>query len=186
MTSFMYKSGIGTSSRSVEIKKKIYLLGVLVQANFGKRDQLVISGVPVGRLLGDPLPKLNFEPKKEGSLLAAIATDAPLLAHQLKRLTKRVAMGLAKVGGTANDSSGDIFVAFSTQVPRQKGRLQVFESIPNEDIDPLFEATIFATEEAIVNSLASAATMVGINGNEIQALSMERVRALVSAARRVP
>lgn len=178
MVSFGYKSGIGTSSREVKIGKDSYLLGALVQSNFGSREELTISGVPIASRFKDPLPQLNLGSKKDGSIIVVIGTDTPLLAHQLKRLAKRVPMGIAKVGGIAHDSSGDLFLAFSTQTPSLKKGKLIYESIPNEEMDELFRATIEATEEAILNSLVAAETMAGINGNHIEAISHGKLKSL--------
>lgn len=176
MVSFGYKSGIGTSSREVKMGKEIYHLGALVQSNFGERAELTIAGVPIAQRFQDPIPKLNLTSKKDGSIIVVIGTDAPLLAHQLKRLAKRVPMGMAKVGGIAHDSSGDLFLAFSTQTPMKRNGKLVFESIPNDQMDELFRSTIEATEEAILNALVAAETMTGINGNRIEAMSHEKLK----------
>lgn len=178
MVSFGYKSGIGTSSREVKIGKETYLLGALVQSNFGSREELIISGIPISSRFKDPLPQLNLGSKKDGSIIVVIGTDAPLLATQLKRIAKRVPMGIAKVGGIAHDSSGDLFLAFSTQTPSLKKEKLVYESIRNEEMDELFRATIEATEEAILNGLLAAETMTGINGNRVESISQTRIRSV--------
>ncbi|NBX69345.1 MAG: S58 family peptidase [Proteobacteria bacterium] len=178
MVSFGYKSGIGTSSREVKIGREVYTLGALVQSNFGSREELTISGINIASRFKDPLPALNLQSKKDGSIIVVIGTNAPLLAQQLKRLAKRVPMGIAKVGGIAHDSSGDLFLAFSTQSPvRKKGKL-IYESLPNEEMDELFRATVESTEEAIINSLIAAETMVGINGNRVEAIKKEKLQTL--------
>jgi len=178
MVSFGYKSGIGTSSRQIKIGKETYLLGALVQSNFGAREELTISGIPIARRFKDPLPQLNLGSKKDGSIIVVIGTDAPLLATQLKRIAKRVPMGIAKVGGIAHDSSGDLFLAFSTQTPSKRRGKLVYEALPNEQIDELFRATIEATEEAILNGLLASETMTGINGNRIERISHEKIHSL--------
>ncbi len=178
MVSFGYKSGIGTSSREVKIGKESYTLAALVQSNFGTREELTIQGINISSKFKDSIPKLNLESQKDGSIIVVIGTDAPLLSQQLKRIAKRVSMGIAKVGGIAHDSSGDLFLAFSTQVPKKKNGRLIFESIPNEEIDELFKATIEVTEESILNALIAAQTMTGINGNKIEAISHEKIRSL--------
>lgn len=178
MVSFGYKSGIGTSSRQIQIGKEKYMLGALVQSNFGTRDELQINGKNIAKIFKDPIPKLNLSSQKDGSIIVVIGTDAPLLSHQLKRVAKRVSLGIGKVGGIAHDSSGDIFIAFSTKVPKKNKQLLVYESIPNEDMDEIFRATIEATEEAILNALVAATGMTGINENRVEAISHEKLRTL--------
>jgi D-aminopeptidase len=173
-----FKCGTGTSSRLVEHGSGIYTLGALVQANYGTRDSLTVSGVPVGKEITD----LRFGSQGDddvGSIIVVIATDAPLLPHQLKRLARRVPMGIAKVGGYAGNGSGDIFIAFSTAntgaADREKN-MQV-EMFPNDQMSRLFLATVQATEEAIVNALVAAETMTGINGNTSHAIPHDRLQA---------
>ncbi len=178
MVSFGYKSGIGTSSRQIQIGKEKYILGALVQSNFGTRDELQINGKNIAKIFKDPIPKLNLSSQKDGSIIVVIGTDAPLLSQQLKRVAKRVSLGIGKVGGIAHDSSGDIFIAFSTRVPKKHKQLLVYESIPNEDMDEIFRATIEATEEAILNALVAATGMTGINENRVEAISHEKLRTL--------
>lgn len=168
-----FKGGIGTSSR----KAGAYVVGVLVQANYGGREQLRIAGVPVGKEIGDLKRQKGNEEK--GSIIILVATDAPLLPHQLKRLARRAGMGLARVGSTAGNSSGDLFLAFSTANPeasKEKG-LASLSMLPNEQINPLFDATADATEEAIVNALVAAEDMTGVNGNKAFALPHDRLKA---------
>lgn len=178
MVTFGYKSGIGTSSRVVTIGKTRYVLGTIVQSNFGTREEFLIQGKKIQTLLKDALPKLDLEPKKNGSILIAIATDAPLLAHQLKRIAKRAGLGLARVGGIAHDSSGDLFIAFSTHSPQKKKSLLQFEALPNDSMDELFRATVESVEESVLNSLVAAKTMVGINGNRVEAVSRDKLQSL--------
>ena len=178
MVSFGYKSVIGTSSRQIQIGKEKYMLGALVQSNFGTRDELQINGKNIAKIFKDPIPKLNLSSQKDGSIIVVIGTDAPLLSQQLKRVAKRVSLGIGKVGGIAHDSSGDIFIAFSTRVPQKNKQLLVYESIPNEDMDEIFRATIEATEEAILNALVAATGMTGINENRVEAISHEKLRTL--------
>ena len=179
MVCHSFKGGIGTSSRVVTIKNQDYTLGVLVQANYGDRKNLTIAGVPVGREITDLMPRDSYEKNHEGdgSIIVVIATDAPLLAHQMKRLARRVPMGIGKVGGYGHDGSGDIFIAFSTansNVAFSDGTVNV-EMLPNWMISPLFEATVQAVEEAIVNTLVAAETMEGINNNKVWALPHDRL-----------
>ena len=181
MVCHSFKGGIGSSSRVVVIQDQNYTLGVLVQANYGDRKNLTIAGVPVGREITDLMPRDSYEQNhnSDGSIIVIVATDAPLVAHQLKRLARRVPMGIGKVGGYAHDGSGDIFIAFSTAnstVAFAEGIVEV-EMLPNWLISPLFEATVQATEEAIVNALLAADTMVGINGNTAYALPHDRLKA---------
>ncbi len=179
MVCHSFKGGIGTASRVVTINNQDHMLGVLVQANYGDRKNLTIAGVPVGKEITDLMPRDSYEKNHEGdgSIIVVIATDAPLLAHQLKRLARRVPMGIGKVGGYGHDGSGDIFIAFSTansNVAFSDGRVNV-EMLPNWMISPLFEATVQAVEEAIVNTLVAAETMEGINDNKVWALPHDRL-----------
>ena len=161
-----------------------HTVGVLVQANYGTRESLTIAGVPVGREItgadrrrGAPAPPAD----RDGSIIVVVATDAPLLPHQLERLARRVPMGIARLGGTASNGSGDIFIAFSTANPgaaADTGATPI-TWLPNGDLTPLFDATVDATEEAIVNALVAAETMTGINGNTAHALPLDQVRALL-------
>jgi L-aminopeptidase/D-esterase-like protein len=173
-----FKGGTGTSSRVVAPAEGGYVVGVLVQANYGTRETLTIAGVPVGREITDLMPERGPTAGKEGSIIVVVATDAPLLPHQLERLAKRVALGVALAGGRGNDSSGDIFIAFSTanrEAAKMSG-LANLTMLPNERINPLFRATIQATEEAIVNALVAAETMTGVDGNIVHALPHDRLR----------
>jgi D-aminopeptidase len=183
-----FKGGIGSASRRVTCGEKTYTLGVLVQANHGSRGNLVIAGVPVGREISDLLPQWNKAPWSDlvvdegsGSIIVVVATDAPLLPHQLKRLARRVPMGIGKVGGYGHNYSGDIFIAYSTANlgaanPGAAGlELSRLNMLSNQHISPLFEAAVQATEEAIVNALLAAETMEGINGNTVYALPHDRL-----------
>ncbi len=171
-----FKGGTGTASRVFKIKDSTYTVGVLVQANFGAKRNLTIAGVPVGRELRDTL---NYEFKAppsyqpgDGSIIVVVATDAPLLPHQLKRIAARVPLGIGLVGGRGENSSGDIFIAFSTSNPSafQRDSLVKVEELPNDWINPLFEGTVQAVEEAIINAMVAADTMEGINGNKAYGL----------------
>lgn len=175
MSCLGFKGGIGTASRVVDS----YTVGVLVQCNFGSRNELAIAGVPVGREITDVPAGPPMDGSREGSIIVVVATDAPLLPHQLERLARRVPMGIARTGGTAANGSGDIFIAFSTANPgaASTGRGVVdLKMLPNDDISPFFTATIQATEEAIVNALVAAETMIGVNGRTVAALPHDRLR----------
>ena len=189
MVCHSFKGGIGTASRVVTIKNQDYTLGVLVQANYGDRKNLTIAGVPVGKEITDLMPRDSYEKNHEGdgSIIVVIATDAPLLAHQMKRLARRVPMGVGKVGGYGHDGSGDIFIAFSTansNVAFSDGTVNV-EMLPNWMMSPLFEATVQAVEEAIVNTLVAAETMEGINNNKVWALPHDRLIQIMKKYNRI-
>lgn len=179
-----FKGGIGTASRRLSDEEGGYTVGVLVQANYGSRRHLTIAGVPVGQEIPDLLPEIHSgnqaepPPMGAGSIIGIVATDAPLLPHQLKRVAQRVGLGIARVGGMGANSSGDIFLAFSTANPQGWQRAEVAQValLPNDRITPLFEATVFATEEAIVNAMIAAQTLTGRNGNTVYALPHERLQ----------
>ena len=171
-----FKGGTGSSSRVIKIKDSTYTIGVLVQSNFGGKRNFTVAGVPVGRELRDTL---NYEFKAppsyqagDGSIIVIVATDAPLLPHQLKRIAARVPIGIGKVGGRGENGSGDIFLAFSTANSNafQRTEFTKVDELPNDMINALFEATVQATEEAIINAMVAAETMEGINGNKAHAL----------------
>lgn len=184
---FQFKGGIGTSSRQVVIGDANYTIGVLVQGNFGRRRYLRIDGEPVGRALTEQMPLRVGppEPERDGSIIVVIATDAPLSDRQLTRLCRRGTLGIGRTGGIAANSSGDLLLAFSSapevRVPRpspierQIPPLLVTPRVHDACIDPLFEATIDATEEAIGNALVAATTMVGRNGNTLFAFPHDRI-----------
>jgi len=176
MRAFGFKAGIGTSSRILGKGADSFCVGVLVQANFGRRDNLMVSGVPVGKEIGDLQPVIHRESEKEGSILIVIGTNAPLLPQQLKRIAKRAALGVARTGAVSTNSSGDLFLAFSTAVPALIDSRQQWSTLENDDLDPLLAGTVQATEEAIINALVAAQTMRGINGNTFYALPHERLR----------
>lgn len=179
MTCHGFKAGIGTASRVVTVGGEQLTLGTLVQANHGRRANLTISGVPVGRLIDAPNEIFNQVPAREvGSIIVVVATDAPLLPHQLKRLVRRVPFGIGRVGAYAGNGSGDIFIAFSSANSgafRRKGAAQV-AMLANDELDPLFEALVQAVEEAILNALAAATDMVGRDGNTVYALPHAALR----------
>ena len=166
-----YKGGIGTSSRRLDARNGGYTVGVLVQCNYGSRQNLRIAGIPVGREIPAPEPYafMTSGITEHGSIIVIVATDAPLLAHQLKRVAHRVTLGLGRNGSISGDGSGDIFLAFSTANPgaaRMDGPVQL-TMLPNDSLDPLFEATVGATEEAIVNAMIAAGDMTGIHGHRV-------------------
>jgi D-aminopeptidase len=173
-----FKGGTGTSSRVVKIKEESYTLGALVQANFGRKPNLTIAGVPVGKELLDTLnnelqlPPQSYRQDGDGSIIVVVATDAPLLPHQLKRIAQRVSIGIGRTGGIGTNGSGDIFIAFSTANPDafQRYDFSEVDMLPNDLIDPLLEATVQSVEEAIINAMIAAETMEGINGNKSYAL----------------
>ena len=173
-----FKGGIGTASRSVVVGGQTCTVGVLVQANFGARKNLTIAGVPVGVELRDVLPDEFHAPphsnrrEGDGSIIAVVATDAPLLPHQLKRIAQRVPLGIGIVGGRGSNGSGDIFLAFSTanEGAFDRTATTTVKMLPNDLITPLFEATVQAVEESIVNAMIAAETMTGINGNKSHAI----------------
>ena len=179
MVCHSFKGGIGTASRIINIQGTDYTLGVLVQANYGGRKNLTIAGVPVGKEITDLMPRDSYESGNEGdgSIIVVVATDAPLLSHQMKRLARRIPMGIGKVGGYAHDGSGDIFIAFSTansNVAFANKKVDV-EMLPNWMISSLFEATVQAVEESIINVLCAAEDLEGINDNKVWALPQDRL-----------
>jgi D-aminopeptidase len=165
-----FKGGIGTASRAVNG----HIVGVLVQANYGRRERFRVDGVPVGELIGDRVP--TPEPREEwGSIIGVAATDAPLLPHQCERLAQRIGLGVARVGGTAAHTSGDLFFAFSTAnrgLDAAHGEIGLL-MLSDGEITPFYAAVIDATEEAIVNALLAAETMTGRDGHTVYALEGE-------------
>jgi L-aminopeptidase/D-esterase-like protein len=177
MISYGFKGGTGTASRRLAEPEGGYTVGVLVQSNHGRRNRLTIAGVPVGKEIPDLLPKPGTHADGEGSIIVIVATDAPLLPTQLRRLARRAALGIGRAGGAGENSSGDILLAFSTANPgaaRPDG-LAILTMLPNERMDPLLEATVDATEEAIVNAMIAAETMTGADGNTVYALPQDRL-----------
>jgi L-aminopeptidase/D-esterase-like protein len=181
MVCYGFKGGIGTASRKLSENAGGYTVGVLVQANFGARNQLRIAGAPVGTEITEGTRSSNVAgPMKEdvGSIIIVVATDAPLISNQLKRLARRAAMGVARTGSSSGNGSGDIFIAFSTANPeaaKPMGTIQL-TMLPNDRMNPLFEATVQATEEAIVNALVAAETMTGANNHKVIALPHDRLK----------
>jgi D-aminopeptidase len=190
MICYEFKGGNGTASRKVEIKAgkdappRTFTVGVFLQANFGRRDGLTIAGVPVGREIPGGVYK-----EETGSCIAVVATDAPLLPNQLKRLARRVALGLARTGSVSGNGSGDLFIAFSTANPNVAAPekvTQTVETIPNDLLDPIFAATVQATEEAVINALVDNHDMTGRDNHAVPALPRERVRELLKKYNRAP
>jgi L-aminopeptidase/D-esterase-like protein len=187
MICHQFKGGIGTASRVLSAKDGGFTVGALVQANYGLRHQLTVAGVPVGREIADLMPSDGRPADDQGSIIVVVATDAPLLPHQLERLAKRVPLGIGAVGGRGANSSGDIFLAFSTANPgagRSSG-IATLSMLPNERINPLLTATVESVEEAIVNALVAAETMRGINGRTVYALPHDRLRAALGKYNRL-
>jgi D-aminopeptidase len=187
MSCHQFKGGIGTASRKLDEAAGGYTLGVLVQANYGIRDTLQVAGVPVGKEITDLMPEDRQDQEEHGSIIVVVATDAPLMPHQLKRLARRVPMGMARVGSYAGSGSGDIFIAFST-ANRGAGNhqpVQQVQMMANNQMDSLFLATVQATEEAIVNAMVAAETMQGVNGNIRHALPHGRLAEVLDKYRRL-
>jgi L-aminopeptidase/D-esterase-like protein len=184
-----FKGGIGTASRKLEASQGGYTVGVLVQCNYGRRQDLRIAGVPVGKEIPDDAAyaSTSFSDADRGSIIVVVATDAPLLAHQLKRLARRVSLGLGRDGSISGNGSGDIFIAFSTANPGANAEEHVVDlkMLPNEKVQPLFAATVQATEEAIINAMVAAETMTGIENHKVIALPHDRVRELLKKYNRL-
>ena len=177
-----FKGGIGTSSRVLDAKHGGYTVGVLVQCNYGRRDQLRIAGVPAGK----EIPGHVYD-DDTGSIIVVVATDAPLIPTQLKRIARRVSLGLGRNGSYSGDGSGDIFIAFSTANPSaggSKGPYQI-TMLPNEQLDPLFLATVQATEEAVINAMVAAETMTGVDNHTVPALPHDRLREVLKKYNRL-
>jgi D-aminopeptidase len=175
-----FKCGIGTASRRVAIDGRELTVGVLVQASYGLRETLRIAGVPIGAHLREHRAYQD-QPRDTGSIIIVVATDAPLLPHQLKRIARRASLGLARMGSFAGNSSGDIFVAFSTANADALSGAAFANAgfIENGRLDPLFEATVQATEESIVNALVAARDMEGERGRYAKALLHKELVALL-------
>lgn len=188
MVSYGFKGGIGTSSRRLPEQDGSYTVGVLVNANHGRRSELVVNGVPVGRLYGPPPAAQTLSPGQgEGSIIIIIATDAPLDSRQLTRLAKRAALGLARTGSTARHGSGDFILAFSTAnaIPHYpKEPTYHLTHLADTHLNPLITATIEATEEAIINALTMATTTVGRDGYRAEAIDPDRLKAIVTGTLR--
>jgi len=184
-----FKGGIGTASRKLSAKDGGYTVGVLVQCNFGRRPNLRIAGVPVGREIPEEAPysSASFGDGEYGSIIVVVATDAPLVAHQLKRVSRRVSLALGRLGSISGNGSGDIFVAFSTANPGAASPDHVVDlkMLPNDKIEPIFAATVQATEEAIVNAMIAAETMTGIDNHRVIALPHGKLRAVLKKYNRL-
>ncbi len=181
-----FKAGIGTSSRKLPEVFGGYTLGVLVMSNFGKVHNLRVAGMPVGDFLAEKLKGKARREHNYGSIIAVVATDAPLLPHQLSRLCKRVALGIGRVGSYAAHGSGEIVVAFSTAnvIPRRTRKMVYkMKILLDQRLDPLYEAVMEATEEAILNSMCMAPSMTGVNGNSVPALPLDELRRVLAATR---
>jgi D-aminopeptidase len=178
-----FKGGIGTASRVLDAKSGGYTVGVLVQCNYGDRDQLRIAGVPVGR----EIPEQTVRKDDVGSIIIVVATDAPLIPTQLKRIARRASLGLGRDGSYSGDGSGDIFIAFSTANPGaadHKG-IHDLKMLPNDRLNPLFLAAVQATEEAVINAMVAAETMTGINDHTVIALPHDRLREVLKKYNRL-
>jgi D-aminopeptidase len=177
-----FKGGIGTSSRVLEKKFGGYTIGVLVQCNYGQHDQLRVAGVPVGREI--PCPPVWDD--DVGSIIVVVATDAPLIPTQLKRLARRVSLGLGRNGSYSGNGSGDIFIAFSTANPNAgSGDLRQIAMLPNFRLNPIFLATVQATEEAVVNAMIAAKTMTGVDGHTVCALPHDKLQEVLKKYNRL-
>lgn len=186
MICFEFKGGTGTASRVLAENFGGYTVGVLVQCNFGTRHLLRIAGAPVGyEVTGGQVRNDNSD---TGSIIVVVATDAPLLPTQMKRIAKRVTLGLGRLGSISGDESGDIFIAFSTAnrgAGMDQKRVVPLQMLPNERMDALFEATVQATEEAVVNALVAAKTMTGVDGRTVEALPHDRLREVLKKYNRL-
>ena len=199
-----FKGGIGTASRRLSGRAGGFTVGVLVQCNFGLRRQLRIAGVPVGQEISEPKPCYDTDTlgpgqgemrcprgvdrvREQGSIIAIIATDAPLLPHQLRRVARRAALGVGRMGGIAGAGSGDLFLAFSTARTKAADSLGVtsVSMLEDERIDPVYEATVQATEEAIINAMLAAKTMTGADYLRVPALPHDRLRAVLQKYNRL-
>jgi len=193
MICYEFKGGNGTASRKIDIRPESadknaspqsFVVGVFLQANFGRRPQLTIAGIPVGKKIPGDVYK-----QESGSCIAVIATDAPLLANQLKRLARRVSLGLARTGTISGNGSGDLFIAFSTANPNVADPDQIthnVQTIPNDLMDPIFTGVVQATEEAVVNALIDNHSMTGRDNNRVDALPHNRLRELLKKYNRLP
>jgi D-aminopeptidase len=189
MICYEFKGGNGTASRKIDIRvsknasPRSFVVGVFLQANFGRRSQLTIAGVPIGREIPGEVYK-----EESGSCIAVVATDAPLLPNQLKRLARRVSLGLARTGTISGNGSGDLFVAFSTANPNVANPDQLthdVQTIPNDLMDPLFSGVVQATEEAVLNALIDNHSMTGRDSHRVEALPHDRMRELLKKYNRL-
>jgi D-aminopeptidase len=187
MICYEFKGGNGTASRKIDIRvskdapPRSFVVGVFLQANFGRRPQLIIAGVPVGQKIPGEVYK-----QESGSCIVVVATDAPLLPNHLKRLARRVSLGLARTGTISGNGSGDLFIAFSTANPNVAGPDQIthdVQTIPNDLMDPLFAGVVQATEEAVVNALIDNRSMTGRDNHRVEALPHDRLREIMKRFR---
>jgi D-aminopeptidase len=187
MICYEFKGGNGTASRKIDISvskngtARTFIIGVFLQANLGRRPQLTIAGIPVGKEIPGEVYK-----EESGSCIAVVATDAPLLPNQLKRLARRVSLGLARTGTISGNGSGDLFIAFSTANPNAANPDQVthdVQTIPNDLMDPLFAGVVQATEEAVVNALVDNDSMTGRDNHRVEALPHDRLREVMKRFR---
>jgi D-aminopeptidase len=189
MICYGFKGGIGTASRKLDDRTGGYTVGVLVQANFGRRNQLRIAGVPVGQEITENQIAYENSPRFDtdvGSIIIVVATDAPLLAHQLKRLARRASLGVARTGSSSGNGSGDIFIAFSTaNVGAAKANVAQLTMLSNDRLDTIFEATVQATEEAIINALVAAETMTGVDNHKVFAIGHDRLKEVMKKYNRL-
>jgi D-aminopeptidase len=190
MICYGFKGGIGTSSRKLPAGQGGYTVGVLVQCNCGSRRQLRIGGMPIGDEIaaGAQLASLGAPYREDtGSIIIVVATDAPLLPHQTKRLARRATMGLARTGSTSGNGSGDIFIAFSTANPGAAAAKSAtpVSMLPNDNLNAVFEATVQATEEAIINAMVGAQNMTGVNGHKVSALPHDRLQEVLKKYNRL-
>jgi L-aminopeptidase/D-esterase-like protein len=182
VSAYEFKGGIGTSSRIAQTAHGRFTMGVLVQANYGLRPQLRIAGVPVGHEIQDLMPEERSGDEDDGSIIIVVATDAPILPHQLKRIAKRASLGLGRLGSIASNGSGDIFIAFSTAHPNvgtESSGLYQLKMLGNADLSPLFRAAVEASEEAVINAMVAAETMTGRSGTTVHALPHDRLREIL-------
>jgi L-aminopeptidase/D-esterase-like protein len=184
-----FKGGIGTSSRKLTVKDGGYTIGVLVQCNYGSRQNLRIAGIPVGREIKSegPYAYQPSEISERGSIIVVIATDAPLISSQLKRLARRVSLGLGRNGSISGNGSGDIFIAFSTANSGAGSADHVVDikMMPNDLLDPVFAATVQAVEESIINAMIAAESMTGIENHHVTALPHDQLRAVLKKYNRL-
>ncbi len=197
MICYDFKGGNGTASRKIDLKAskdaplRTFIVGVFLQANFGRRPQLVIGGIPVGKEIPDDVYKSaaadsSYGGQESGSCIAVVATDAPLLPNQLKRLARRVSLGLARTGMISDNGSGDLFISFSTANPNVADPNQIthnVQTIPNDLMDPLFDGVVQATEEAVVNALVDNHSMTGRDNHHVEALPHDRLREILKRLR---
>jgi D-aminopeptidase len=185
-----FKGGIGTSSRRFEIKGgATYTVGVLVQCNYGVRPNLRIAGVPVGKEIPEDAAyaSASFSEQDRGSIIVVVATDAPLVSHQLKRLARRVSLGLGRDGSISGNGSGDIFIAFSTANPGAAAPDHVIDlkMLPNDQLERVFASTVQSTEEAVINAMVAAETMTGIENHKVIALPHDKLREVLKKYNRL-